>query len=347
MNPSGSFRLLAFTIIAIVVAGLMLPSGGLRTGDSDALVVYCSCDASIAESVIRAFEKQAGIKVDVRFDEEANKSLGLTNLLIAEQQNPRCDVFWNNQTLGTIRLAKQGILQPYHSPNADRIPEQFKDAGEQWCGFSARLRVFLVNTDAVEADEGVVAKLLDSESLQRITIAQPLFGTTLSHYSVLASQIGLEQLKGWHRDIHDRGIQEVRGNSMTRDLVAEGVCDVGYTDTDDAFGAIDAGKTVAILPVRLPDGKTICMPNSVGMIRNCPHPELAKRFIDFVLSQEVEVMLASGAARQIPLGPVDESQLPEELHQLMQWAAEGVDLAAAADINQQVLDWLVLEYQGQ
>lgn len=347
MKSAGSLRLLALTIIAIIVVGVLLPSGSSPSNQSDSLVVYCSCDASIAESVIDAFEQKTGINVDVRFDEEANKSLGLTNLLIAEKQNPRCDVYWNNQTLGTIRLAQKGVLQPYSSANASRIPVQFKADDGLWCGFSARLRVFLVNTDAMTATEERVADVLRDGSLQRVTIAQPLFGTTLSHYSILAGEIGLAELKAWHEEIHSRGIQEVRGNSMTRDLVAEGVCDIGFTDTDDAFGAIDKNKPVAILPVRTPSGKTICLPNSVALIRNCPHPDKAKQFIDFLLSEEAEVMLANQSARQIPLGPVDESLLPAELQQLQMWAAEGVELSVGAEVNQDVLDWLMSEYQGQ
>lgn len=347
MKSSSSFRLLALTIIAIVVVGILLSSGSNTDRQSDALVVYCSCDASIAEAVIEAFKQKSGIEVEVRFDEEANKSLGLTNLLIAEQDNPRCDVYWNNQALGTIRLANQGILQPYVSVNSKRIPASFKSVDDLWCGFSARLRVFLVNTDAMEATEEAVAKVLNAGSLQRVTIAQPLFGTTLSHYSVLAGEVGLTDLQTWHADIHSRGIQEVRGNSMTRDLVAEGVCDIGFTDTDDAFGAIDKNKPVAILPVRTPSGKTICLPNSVAMIRSCPHPDKARQFIDFLLSEEVEVMLANQSARQIPLGPVDETLLPVELRQLQSWAAQGVELRDAAEANGDVLDWLMSEYQGQ
>ncbi|MFY9256049.1 MAG: extracellular solute-binding protein [Fuerstiella sp.] len=331
-----------------IVIGMAVPAfWRSSTDDSSSLTVYCAHDATFAESVIAAFEKQTGINVDVRFDEEANKSLGLTNLLVAEKDNPRCDVFWNNQTLGTIRLANHNVLQPYISSNADRIPKKFRDAEGLWTGFAARLRVYIVNTDKLAATPEAIAALLESESLERVTIAQPLFGTTLSHYSVLADQWGIEQLKTWHTSIHDRGVREVRGNSMTRDLVVEEVCDLGFTDTDDAYSALDNGKQLAILPVRLADGSTICMPNSVAMIRNCPDPEAAKQFIDFVLSEQTELMLAQSAARQIPLGRIDEALLSEEVKQLREWAADGVELNGAATINQQVLDWLTAEYTGR
>jgi len=335
-------------VVSVLLASMWLLTR--QSGDVDSesqLVVYCAHDATYAEQVIQLFEQQTGITVEVRFDEEANKSLGLTNLLIAEQNNPRCDVFWNNQTLGTIRLQHAEILQPYRSQNADRIPNQYKDEAGYWTGFAGRLRVYLVNTDHLSATEDVVNKVLQQGSLSRVAIAQPLFGTTLSHYSVLMAAWGEDRLKAWHAEIHERGIREVRGNSMTKDLVAEGMCDVGFTDTDDAFVAIDAGKPVAMVPVRLESGQTICLPNCVAIIKNCSQLDNAQKFVDFLLSADVEVLLANSGARQIPLGTVKQSQLPPEVLELQTWAADGVSLTGAADVNQQVLDWLTAEYTGQ
>lgn len=311
------------------------------------LVVYCAHDATHAEQVIKLFEQRTGIDVEVRFDEEANKSLGLTNLLIAEQKNPRCDVFWNNQTLGTIRLKEAGVLHPYVSPGSKRIPARFKDSEGFWTGFAGRLRVYLVNTNALPPTEEAIEEILRGPSLQRVAIAQPLFGTTLSHYTLLMTAWGEEELKAWHKDQRDRGIREVRGNSMTKDLVAAGICDIGYTDTDDAFAAIDDGKPVAMLPVRLENDETICLPNSVALIANCPHPDNAKQLIDFLLSADVELLLANSSARQIPLGAVDESQVPHELQQLRSWASESVSPQAAAGHQQRVLNWLTREYTGR
>lgn len=336
-------KILALLMVIVGLFWSLSDSGSGR----ETLVLYCAHDAAYAEQIIAKFEAATGIDVDARFDEEANKSLGLTNLLVGEKDNPRCDVFWNNQTLGTIRLANAGVLQPYKSVNAARIPKQFKDPDHHWTGFAARLRVYLVNTERIDASEDAIARALEAESLARVTIAKPQFGTTLSHYSAIAAQDGLEELKRWHTDQRIRGIREVRGNSMTKDLVAEGICDVGYTDTDDAFVALDANMPVKMFPVRLENGQTICMPNSVAMIRNCPHPDAAKKLIDFLLSEETELLLAKSRARQIPLGAVDESQLPEEVIQLKKWATDGCDVMPAAKMNQQILDWLNAEHTGQ
>lgn len=336
-------------LTGIIIAGVLLslPEPKRTETEERQLVVYCAHDSQYAQQVINLFQQQSGIEVSVRYDEEANKSLGLTNLLIAEKDNPRCDVFWNNQTLGTIRLLADDVLQPYVSSNEARIPAKFKDADGYWTGFAARLRVYLINTDKMEATEEAVSALLAGDNLNRAAIAIPQFGTTLSHYSALAVDIGLPQLQQWHSELHRRGIREVRGNSMTKDLVAEGICDLAFTDTDDAFVAIDAGKPVQMLPVRLPSGRTICLPNSVAIIKNCSHLTAAKQFTDFLLSEDVELLLARSKARQIPLGPVTTADIPTEVQQLKAWAEDGTNLVDAAEWNQQVLDWLTAEHMGQ
>lgn len=334
-------------LLVLLTAGILWYSSRSDRSESNRLVIYCAHDATYAQPVLDDFTKQTGIKIDVRFDEESNKSLGLTNLLIAEKDQPRCDVFWNNQTLGTIRLQNEGVLQPYVSSKAKRIPDTFKDSNGFWTGFAARLRVYIVNTDLLEPTEDAVMDFLAQADLSGVAIAKPIFGTTLSHYSALAAELGLDGLKQWHHDLHERGIREVRGNSMSKDLVVSGACTVGFTDTDDAFVAIDRQEPVAMVPIRTPEGFTICMPNTVAMIKDCQHPEQAKQLIDFLLSEAVEVSLANGGARQIPLGNVDTNLLSSEVSELQTWALDGVSLEPASRQNRDVLDWLRSEMMGE
>ncbi len=345
---SSTANKITFAMIAVLGISIIVPWLLNRIAPTEnTLVLYCSHDSVFADSIIRRFEAKSGIAVQVRYDEETNKSLGLANLLITERAMPRCDVFWNNQTLGTIRLKEEGLLAAVDPALFAHIPEQFKDTENQWAGFAARLRVYIVNTDRMVATKEAIDESLLSETLSSVAIAAPLFGTTLSHYAVLCDRMGLDGLKKWHGLIHDRGIREVRGNGAVKDLVAEGACDFGFTDTDDAFAAIDAGYPVKMLPVRLDNGKTICLPNSVAIIRNCPHPDAAAKFMEYLLSEEVELALANSGSRQIPLGPVDGAQLSSEVLQLTKWAADGISLDGAAKHHAEVLKWLTSEYTGQ
>jgi iron(III) transport system substrate-binding protein len=54
----------------------------------------------------------------------------------------------------------------------------------------------------------------------------------------------------------------------------------------------------------LPDGEGLgvpVMPNMVSLIANAPHPQEARKLIDYLLSADVEHQLAQSEAVQIPL----------------------------------------------
>ena len=304
------------------------------------LVVYCAHDSVYADAVIKRFEEQSGLSVAVKYDTEATKSLGLTELLIRERFRPQCDVFWNNELLGTLDLSSRGMLSPYIGEGYARIPEGCKDPEGMWSGFGARMRVLIVNTNLCAVDAAALESRLESGDLSRVAIARPLYGTTLTHYCVLWQLLGGEGLKSLDASMRDRGIRVLSGNSAVKNQVAAGGCDFGFTDTDDLFSAIDAGAPVAYLPVTLPDGSTIVIPNTVAMISGCSNKANARRFIDFLLSAETELALANSAARQIPLGPVDESRLSDEVKALAGYVARGASLEGLGEIRSKCVTWL-------
>ena len=128
-------------------------------------------------------------------------------------------------------------------------------------------------------------------------------------------------------------------------LVSKGVCDLGWTDTDDFFVARDNGHPVAMLPVRVGDQQqVICIPNTVAIIKGTDQPEAARRLVDYLLSQRVELELARSKSRQIPLGSADDSQLPDEVRQLKQWTANPYPLSGLVDDRAATVTWLKSEY---
>ena len=337
-------RVLRIALPLIVLAGLFGTHFFLRGSDREPLVVYCAHDSVYADGVLRRFEERTGIPVAIRYDTEATKSLGLVELLLREKADPRCDVFWNNQLLGTIQLQEAGVLHPYRGPGCERIPAQFRDPEGHWTGFSARLRVWIVNTEKMKPDRAEIEKRLSEEDLSRVAVAKPLYGTTLSHYAVLWRHLGGDALKEMHAEARRRKICEVAGNAHVKNLVAAGVCDFGLTDTDDFFAAKDEGGPVAMLPYQFGDGRSICIPNTVAVIKGTRRAEEAARLVDFLVSEECEIALAHSRARQIPLGPVDEAQVPDEVKELRRWAAKGCSLIGLGPAREECLAWLKSEY---
>ena len=220
------------------------------------------------------------------------------------------------------------------------IPEHYKDAKGHWTGFGARLRVYIVNPRVLEADHDVITNHLTNEDLSDVTIAKPLYGTTRTHYTALWKLLGPADTKAWHQSLRDRKAIEVNGNAMTKAMVANGVCALGFTDTDDYFIAKRQQATVSMTPVRLPNNQVLCIPNTVALIRNSKFPVKARQLIDYILSPETEAALANGDARQIPLGPVNEDNLPQEVRDLLPYVEQGMPLNDLREEAKQCLAWL-------
>jgi iron(III) transport system substrate-binding protein len=327
------------TFVALLFVGYYL----LWAPHRASLVVYCAHDSIYADSILHQFEQETGISVAVRYDTEATKSLGLVELLLQEKAQPRCDVFWNNELLGTLQLADNDLLLPYRGNGYQRIPAAFKDPDGRWAGFAARLRLWIVNTNRLAATDKTI-ELATKDDLDKMVIAKPLYGTTRTQYTVLWKLWEHDTVAAWHRDRLTRHLRVVDGNSMVKDLVSAGVCDLGWTDTDDFFEARDNGKPVAMLPVRVDSGKTICIPNTVAIIRGTRHLAEAQKLVDFLLSEKCETALACSKSRQIPLGPVDAMRLPEDVKQLQGWAADSVSLNGLDAASTQCLAWLKSEF---
>src|SRR4030095_315389 len=176
----------------------------------------------------RLAERRTRSKVAARFDTEATKSLGLVELLMRERDRPRCDVFWNNELLGTMDLAGRGVLAPYRGPGWEGMPAAHKDPDARWTGFAARFRVHIVNTTKLSIDDPRVTALAQPEvsgDLSRAAAAKPLYGTTLTHYAVWWQIWGADKLRNWHIRTRELGLRELNGNGAVKDAVAQGACD--------------------------------------------------------------------------------------------------------------------------
>ena len=290
-------------ILAALIAGTGCGSRESRSRPARSVTVYVSTDRVFSEPILRAYEKQSGVRVDAVYDTEETKSTGLANRLLAEHARPQADVFWSNEPVRTLVLKARGALASYRSPSAHGIPAVVVDPDGFWTGFSARIRVIAYNTKLVKPADAPqsVFDLAEPRWKGQVAIADPRFGSTSFHVAALYAIAGDEKMDEFFRRLKANGVRIVPGNSVVRDLVARGDVKVGLTDTDDVNVAIEDGQPIAmVLPDKAGLGVPV-MPNMVSLIANGPHPDDGRRFIDYLLSPEVERQLATSEAVQIPL----------------------------------------------
>lgn len=287
----------------LVLLAAALAATGCRGGRE--VVVYTSVDDVFARPIAARYEKETGVVVRLVPDTEETKSAGLLNRLIAEKARPQADVFWSGDPVRAAILKAKGVSAPYHSPQAKGLPAALSEGDGHWTGFSARARVILYNTTLVKPEDkpSSVFDLVSPRFQGRACLANPLFGTTSMHVAALVSALGAERTKGFLEDFSRNGGRLLASNGDVKRRVASGECALGLTDTDDAFAAAKDGAPVATVYPDAADLGTLVVPNAVVLIAGAPHAEEGRRFIDFLLSREVEQALAESDAAQMPARP--------------------------------------------
>lgn len=159
-------------------------------------------------------------------------------------------------------------------------------------------------------------------------MANPLFGTTSMQAAAWFETMGEEPAKAFFAALSANEVKLLSSNGEVKRRVAAGDFAFGLTDTDDAIGAVLEGKPVNfVLPDQEGSG-TLLVPNAAVLIAGAPHADAGRRFIDFLLSAEMEKMLAESEASQIPLRAGVPG--PEKLPPLEKVKALEVDYAALA-----------------
>jgi iron(III) transport system substrate-binding protein len=319
--------------------------------------VYCAQDRDFAVPLLDDFRQQTGLPVVPKYDTEKNKSVSLYEELVAERNRPRCDVFWNNEILSTIRLQKQGLLEPYDSPSAKPYPAESKAADHTWHAFATRARILIVNLRLVPEKDRPrsLLDLTDARWRNRVVMAQPQYGTSATQTVCLFQVLGSDRAKKYYRDLKANGVQIAPGNKQVAEWVGQGRTPVGQevaigiTDTDDAMEEVRDQHEVAIVypdrdaPAESKLG-TLFIPNTLAILKGCPNPDGARRLIDYLLRPEVERRLAEGNSHQVPLNPDVPAKLPPEIETPKTVRAMKVDFETAADLWAEAEKFVIHEF---
>ena len=316
----------------LLVACLLAACVGGCVSRQPEIVVYAALDREFSEPVLDDFAKATGIRVLPKYDDESTKTVGLTSVLIQEASRPRCDLFWNNEILNTLRLEEKGLLAAYHPPAAEAYPEMYRSPEGTWHGFAGRARVLIVNTNLVPEAERPksIYDLADPKWKGKTGIARPIAGTTATHAAVLFAALGEAKAKEFFRNLRANEVQVLGGNKQVAQACAAGQIAFGLTDTDDAIIELErAGPVAIVYPDREPKQiGTLFIPNTLAILKKCPHPDAAQKLVDFLLSPAVEAKLAAGASAQIPLNPQVDAKVRVETPKTVK--AMAIDFAAAA-----------------
>jgi len=233
----------------------------------------------------------------VHTDTDMTSAEQITRLL-AEKDAPVMDV----ADIGfdfVGKLIENDLAMPYKNTSWDKIPDNFKDADGRWVVAYWGAISFLVNTDLVKNPPQTWDDLLKPEYKDMVCSRDPS-KSTYATGSVLAAayahggdesnvQPGLDFFKKLKDDGNWR-----QGVVLNVAAVQKGECPISIVYDFDGFAKRDA--TGLPLEVIIPQDATVGMLFAEYISAVAPHPNAAKLEQDFLLSDEGQVMLATGYA---------------------------------------------------
>jgi iron(III) transport system substrate-binding protein len=264
---------------------------GVQAGSQDnTMVLYGAPDRDWVAAVAAKFEKDTGIKTPwIRAS-----SNEMYAKIEAEKANPQGDVWFGGTGDPHFAAAEAGLTEPYCSPKMSELREFMRDpiGGCRTLGLYAGPLGWAVN-------EGVLKKLgkpmpvtwddlTKPEYKGLIAISNPTTAGTA--YTALVTLLLLKgEDKGWEylAKLHKNVAQYPKSGSAAGQLAGQGEVAIGIVFLHDVVMFAEEGFPVkAIAPA---DGTGYEI-GGLSLIKDAPHKENAKKFIDWALTPEAQAI---------------------------------------------------------
>jgi iron(III) transport system substrate-binding protein len=290
-----------------VAAGLLslVLTGGLSAQPAKELNLYSARHYQTDEALYSGFTKATGIKIN-RIEASDN---ALIERLKSEGAKSPADVILLVDAARLWRAENDGLFQPVQSEYLDqRIPENLRakapNGGNNWVGFSTRARVIVYNKARVKPEDvDTYEKLADPVNKGKVCSRSGSHPYMLSLVGAMIDRQGEPATEAWARAMVANQARAPRGGDTDQiKAVAAGECGVALTNSyyfvrlmsstkpeDKALMA----KVGFLWPNQSTSGTHINISGG-GIAKNAPHPENARKFLEYLASDQAQIYFADG-----------------------------------------------------
>jgi len=284
-------KALVLALLAIVVAGPFLSAQALEKE----LVVYSTVFAEYADKMKAEFEKlYPGIKVHII---NPGGTEAMIKKLEAEKGNPQADVMHSGDSANYLFAKRQGLLQPY-APNVPNFQPSIQvgtsklalsDSENYYHVFNMMFTGIMYNEDVVKEKKFPLPKnfkdLGDPVYKGFVMSANPLKSSTaVTNIMATYQMYGDKVWEVW--DAINKNVPYYSNSSSSI-----------YTLTEKGEFAFTIGLSRPALVSRkngnpvdfiFPEDGAQVADNAMGIVAGAKHPNLAKKFIEFILSDQMQ-----------------------------------------------------------
>jgi iron(III) transport system substrate-binding protein len=227
------------------------------------LVVYAALDYKTPREIIKVFEEQTGLKVELALQIEQAGTVA--SRIKTEAKSPRADVFIGGNSNIHASMAGEGFLQKYQSPMVKEagIDSKFMDPHGYWSGWYLGAMCIHYNTKRFK------------EEIAPKDVKPP------SGWDDLLNPVYKGEVITSNPATTGSAVIITRGANGSIDLVSRGEAIVGTAWGHDTI----ARQTRENLPITIvfpkDDGYEI---GAASIIKGCKNLAAAEKFIDFLLT---------------------------------------------------------------
>ena len=281
------------------LAATLISAGAIA--QENVVNVYSGRHYQTDEALYAGFTKATGIKVNrIEASEDA-----IIERIRNEGARSPADVMITVDAGRLWRADQLGLFQPVQSAMLDkRIPENLREPGGHWFGFSTRARVIAYNKDKVKAGEiASYEQLADPKWKGRVCMRSSTNIYNLSLMGALIDHLGEQKAEQWAKSVRENLAQEPKGGDTDQlKAVAAGQCDVTVSNqyyyarlarSQKPDEKQVAEKLAIVFPNQNSWGTHINI-SGAGVLKNAPHRENAVKFLEYLASDEAQRYFADG-----------------------------------------------------
>lgn len=256
-------------------------SGAGSASGKQKLVIYTSMKEALISGIVEGFKKKYP---DIEVDYQSAGAGKLMAKIAAERQSGKilADVIWTSEVPDFYQMKKDGILENYTPSNFNEILNPLDDYDGSFTAARLGTLGIVINTDKVKEPPTAWEDLATKpEYKNAFGIADPaLSGTSYMSVALLQKQFGWE----YFNRLHENGTRIGKGSGQVIDDTSAGELSaclgVDYiTNSKIAKGA----HLAMVYPPEL-----LMVPSPVAIFKNSPNIDAAKKFVDYLLSQEAQ-----------------------------------------------------------
>lgn len=261
----------------------------------ETLVVYSPNSESLINATIPVFEEKYGVNVEL-----IQAGTGeLFKKLESEKNAPVADVIFGGSY--TQYEQNKKLFEKYTAKDNDKVETEYQNKEGYYTPYTLDGSVLILNSKLTKGMKIEGYKdLLNKDLKGKIATADP--SNSSSAFSqltnILAAEGGYDNPKSW--DYVKNLFQLIDGkisssSSNVYKTVADGEMAVGLTYEDPTVQLLNDGAKVEIV---YPKEGTVFLPASAAIIKNAKNQENAKKFIDFLVSKNVQDTLGTSTTNR-------------------------------------------------